>query len=249
MDEISPSTQGSTNVPPPVGIGTHLKTAREALRLSEKEVAARLHLNARFIDMMEREDFNGVPPMFMRGYLRSYARLVHLDETKVSSAIAQLNLTPPTTAPSVPQAIATTHEAQHHSLDRYLRWSSYGIISVLFLLVIVWWSSHLSFSEIDGATKQVAQNDQPTAPLIAAPANPINNNALNANSNLLAAPTNNLTAQPTIAATTNNSDPTQATNPTDTSSNNVVAAKTKSHSSDPIDEEDNEKYIDQNNIY
>jgi len=60
--------------------GTLLREAREARELSREDLARTLNLHVRIIEALERDDDSQLPgPAFVRGYLRSYARLMGLD--------------------------------------------------------------------------------------------------------------------------------------------------------------------------
>jgi len=59
------------------GIGARLTRAREAKKLTVTDVADKLKLTVRQVEAMESEDFDRLPgPVFVRGFLRNYARLV-----------------------------------------------------------------------------------------------------------------------------------------------------------------------------
>lgn len=61
--------------------GQALAQARQALNLPQTDVAARLRLHLRQVVALEAADFSGLPELaFIRGYVRSYARIVGLDE-------------------------------------------------------------------------------------------------------------------------------------------------------------------------
>lgn len=63
----------------PQGPGTELRTTREAMGVSVREVADALNLPAHVIEALEADDYERLPPsVFTRGYLRSYARLLEL---------------------------------------------------------------------------------------------------------------------------------------------------------------------------
>ena len=65
-------------------LGKKLSQAREGLGLSVGEVAERLKLSARQIEALEKDDYSNLPEtVFVRGFLRSYARFLNLDETEV----------------------------------------------------------------------------------------------------------------------------------------------------------------------
>ena len=125
----------------PTGLGERLKTAREAMRLTEKEAGARLHLSPKIICVMENEDFeNGPPATFIRGYLRSYARMLNISESEINAAVANLESTiPQTPQPSAPPILKTSPRNQTH---HYLRLMTFGVVAILMVLVSVWWTSH-----------------------------------------------------------------------------------------------------------
>jgi cytoskeletal protein RodZ len=61
-------------------IGSQLKAARERLGLTTVQAAQRLHMRAMFVEALEREDWKTVgEPVYVRGFVRNYARLLGLD--------------------------------------------------------------------------------------------------------------------------------------------------------------------------
>lgn len=62
----------------PEELGQQLRQAREACRLSLPSAAASLHLPPRVIAALEENDFARFEPVYVRGYLRNYARLLNL---------------------------------------------------------------------------------------------------------------------------------------------------------------------------
>lgn len=71
--------------------GEKLRRAREARELSTADVAVRLKLNVRKINALERGDIEGLAaPVFVAGYLRTYARLLGLSETEVLADFDEL---------------------------------------------------------------------------------------------------------------------------------------------------------------
>jgi cytoskeleton protein RodZ len=64
--------------------GTLLKEKREELGLTQRQIADRLRLRVAIIEKIETNDFDGeLVATFTRGYLRSYAKAVGLDEATV----------------------------------------------------------------------------------------------------------------------------------------------------------------------
>lgn len=84
------------------GFGAALATAREAKGLTRNEVAERLKLSPRQIEALEAEDWSALPdPVFVRGFVRNYARLLDLDaETLISRSEGGATVTQTITAPS-----------------------------------------------------------------------------------------------------------------------------------------------------
>ncbi|ARU56546.1 cytoskeleton protein RodZ [Oleiphilus messinensis] len=69
-------------------VGSRLRTAREARGLSVHETAEELHLRPSIVSAIEKNTFDLVPgELFLKGYVKAYARLVKLPENEV---VAQL---------------------------------------------------------------------------------------------------------------------------------------------------------------
>lgn len=121
------------------GFGTRLKQAREALNLSQKDAASRLHLRPDILNIIETEDFQQAPPAtFMRGYLRSYARMLNFTDADINMALSQSGLEAPTSAPVTP----LLHNEAAQSSDRYVQWISTAVVVGLFVFVGAWWGLH-----------------------------------------------------------------------------------------------------------
>jgi len=72
--------------------GRRLRRAREAKRLEATRIATELRLTPRTIDAIERDDYANLPsPVFVAGYIRSYARLVELDPEPLLDAFRRLH--------------------------------------------------------------------------------------------------------------------------------------------------------------
>lgn len=71
------------------GVGQALRTARESQGISVEDAANRLRLMHRQIDAMETEDFSSLgQPVFARGFVRNYARLLGLDPELLLAGMA-----------------------------------------------------------------------------------------------------------------------------------------------------------------
>jgi cytoskeleton protein RodZ len=69
------------------GPGRRLQQARLARKLDLSRAAAQLHLNVQTVEALERDDYTRLPdPVFVRGYIGNYARLVGLPPEQVTAA-------------------------------------------------------------------------------------------------------------------------------------------------------------------
>jgi cytoskeleton protein RodZ len=85
--EITPAVSYSK---PILSVGKLLKAARVAKNLSIADVAGRIKFAPRQIEALEADDFERLPELaFVRGFVRSYARLLHVDETALLNALPE----------------------------------------------------------------------------------------------------------------------------------------------------------------
>ncbi len=82
--------------------GARLRAAREAGGLSIADVATRLHLDLKIVEALEAGDDSRLPAaIFVRGYLRSYARLVGVSEAEVLGSVPAVSVAEPRIAPTL----------------------------------------------------------------------------------------------------------------------------------------------------
>ena len=92
---------------PEPGVGETLRAAREARGLSIQDAAQQLRLMNRQVAAMEAEDFASLgQPVFARGFVRNYARLLGLDDAAILRAMGgalaepvEVSATPPLVLP------------------------------------------------------------------------------------------------------------------------------------------------------
>ena len=69
-------------------VGKTLREAREAMGLSVHDIANRIKFAPRQVEALETNDFNNLPQTtFLRGFVRSYARVLQLDEVALIAAL------------------------------------------------------------------------------------------------------------------------------------------------------------------
>jgi len=117
--------------------GSLLRTAREKMELSLKDIATQLNLQSNIIQALEADDVNNLPvAAYVRGYIRSYARIVKLDPDTVISLYEGKEQKPPEILPDV------KHHSQVSSSDKPVKAMTYLITFGLVLLLLAWWQSH-----------------------------------------------------------------------------------------------------------
>jgi cytoskeleton protein RodZ len=106
--------------------GTQLRAAREALGLSQEAVAQQLKLAPRQVRAIEEDDYARLPGRtFVRGFVRNYARLVHLDQAAVAAGLPRVDGTSPLDRPSLttvsrPMAEMPVASVRRQSSTRWL---------------------------------------------------------------------------------------------------------------------------------
>lgn len=80
MTDSRQTVSGQTAPDIGAGCGAALREAREAAGLSIEQVASQLHMTVRSVANLEADDWSSLgAPVFVRGQLRSYARLLGID--------------------------------------------------------------------------------------------------------------------------------------------------------------------------
>ncbi|KHT46138.1 cytoskeleton protein RodZ [Vibrio sinaloensis] len=129
-----------------VEAGTLLKQKREQLGLSQKQIADRLRLRVSIIESIESNQFTtDLVATFTKGYLRSYAKAVGLDESEVLAAYAQHNKVETEEQPMQSFSRQTKRE-KHDSRIMIITW---GILLVIVGISSVWWWQNQQSSIVD----------------------------------------------------------------------------------------------------
>jgi cytoskeletal protein RodZ len=67
--------------------GEYLRQARQEARLGIEDIAKHLHLRHNIIEALEEDDYHALPEnVFVKGYLRAYAKLLALSGDKIIAA-------------------------------------------------------------------------------------------------------------------------------------------------------------------
>lgn len=127
----------SENPSPQVGIGPgeRLQAARIKKGLSLEDVASRMHLSASILEAIEVNDFDEITaPIFVKGYLRAYARIVALSEDEMIQQYIDFY------SEEDPPISSTSNMVPELSVaDARIKWTTYLVILVLAVLLAAWW--------------------------------------------------------------------------------------------------------------
>ena len=111
-----------------IGPGQMLAEAREAMGLSQDDVASKLNFRTSLVDEIENEQFDkSLPDTFNRGYLKNYAKLVGVLEQDVLSSYEMLGVAAKQRTEMHSFSKITEKQAQHSRL----MWVSYLILAAL----------------------------------------------------------------------------------------------------------------------
>ena len=84
-------------------LGKYLRDAREAMGIDIREAAQLTRISVNYLNALEEEDFSKLPgEVFVKGFLKSYGRYLHLEETEVMKRYTELK--PQTVTPPAPPA-------------------------------------------------------------------------------------------------------------------------------------------------
>lgn len=144
-----------------------LRRAREEKGLSQKEVADQLFLSATFIRYIDNAEFDKLPKQpFIKGYLRSYARVVNVSGDEVV-ACYQKGL-------DEAEEVVDAHDMVDEGLGPnnftgpVFQTGVAGLVGLLVIIALVWWL--VSDDEVEGpapevvSAEEVVEEPSPTAP-------------------------------------------------------------------------------------
>lgn len=165
MSEAESATVGASTED---AFGTKLAAAREALSLSVNDIAARLRLSPRQVAAIEREDFTALPDLvYLRGFVRNYAKEVRLDPAPLLAALNQRVSPPPEAALPQEGPSPIVQSAERERVSRSLVVT--GAVGALIVFAIVGWLSTRN-SEPPAAPAAVGEAAPATSAVAPAPA-------------------------------------------------------------------------------
>lgn len=118
-----------------IGPGERLQAARIQQGLSLEDVAGRMHLSPSILEAIEENNFEEITaPIFVKGYLRAYARIVALDEDDMIQQYIDYY------SEEDPPISSTSNTIPELSVaDVRIKWTTYLVVLVLAALLSAWW--------------------------------------------------------------------------------------------------------------
>jgi len=114
------SRQAGPAVAQATSLGSMLREAREKLGLSVADVAGQIKFAPRQIEALEADDFEHLPEeAFLRGFVRSYAKILRLDAQAV---LAHMPQTKAAAAELIPASVGVPFPNAHSTRQQNLVW-------------------------------------------------------------------------------------------------------------------------------
>jgi cytoskeleton protein RodZ len=131
VDQQAKNEQRSTGIGP----GERLQAARIQQGLSLDDVANRMHLSASILEALEDNEFEEITaPIFVKGYLRAYSRIVSLDEDDMIDQYIHFYSE---ADPPISSISKTTSELS--AADPRIKWTTYIVVLIIGVLLAAWW--------------------------------------------------------------------------------------------------------------
>jgi len=136
--------------------GHRLREARLREDWTLKQAARRLKLPSSIVSDLENDNHANLAPIYVRGYLLNYARLLDIDDESFRASLA----THGEQAPPLRQAVPVKREMLW--FERALRGATYVVVTAGIIVPLVWWFTQgavqLSLNPEDrmGASREVA---------------------------------------------------------------------------------------------
>jgi cytoskeleton protein RodZ len=151
---------GPGGASPPSSLGARLREAREARGIPTEGIAQRIRVPVAVLRAIEEDRLEGLAPIYVRGYVRAYARIVGLGEESVLAAL------PSAETPVVVTAHSGRMMRQNVTPGGGLKIATLAVVVVLVgLTVASFWSPVVDDVAIDAGLD--AGDAEPGAPAVA----------------------------------------------------------------------------------
>jgi len=162
VDEQPKNEQRSSRAGP----GERLQAERIKQGLSLDDVASRMHLSINILKAIENNDFEEITaPIFVKGYLRAYARIVSLDEDEMIDQYIGIY---PEEDPPITSISNTASELS--AADPRIKWTTYIVVLVIGVSLATWWWNREQIGEapisLDSQSSSLAETAKSDADVV-----------------------------------------------------------------------------------
>ena len=153
-------TSDNSNLKP--SPGAVLSGARQARQLSLAQVSGQLKLARSTVEHIEADQFERIAPIYRRGYIVNYARLLELDPQPLLDQMGELEPEP------LRAVLPISGKAQR--FDRFLKFATYALVTTMIVPPLVYFfvlggarlfESDVASRAADGAGLQSTQPQRP----------------------------------------------------------------------------------------
>jgi cytoskeleton protein RodZ len=145
---------GDSTAVPGISLGRTLREARERLGLSLAEVAGQIKFAPRQIEALEADDYKRLPEMaFVRGFVRSYARILQLDPQSLLALLPQQESAAVVLEPA---SVEVPFPRAHAFSPQNLIWMGAALVLAVLVVVFAVWHYKTPQPQAEGVPTQTA---------------------------------------------------------------------------------------------
>jgi cytoskeletal protein RodZ len=135
--------------------GVQLSNIRQQKGYTLEYVASKLHLRVRIIEHIERGEFNLLPePVFIRGYLRAYAKLLSVSPEPFLQVFNSQFI-----EEKKPERALWQNRRESHKAEHFIRWFTVVFAVGVMVSVGLWWHSNRDNQTIYSAEASAKDSD------------------------------------------------------------------------------------------
>ncbi len=134
-------------------LGLWLAELREEKGMTQEYVASKLHLRTHVVELLEADQFDKMPePVFIKGYLRAYARLLDIDPEPFITLYKQQYCTE-----RQPERALWQTRKESNKTVKVVRW--FTLFFGLFVLISIgiWWQKNKAANELYSQNSTTSQ--------------------------------------------------------------------------------------------
>lgn len=136
-----------------LSLGQRFRHAREAKLMTLEDVQKSLRIKLDWLVQLEQDNYQFISPAYLKGYLRGYSRFlnIRLDPFELPE-LQNMNTESDYSNMFDKKQVSTS--------NKFMKWITFSIISLLIILVIKWWHADvISINSINMSTMNGSNPD------------------------------------------------------------------------------------------